>query len=471
MGKIRYTPLYLQVKDVILKRIDDDIYQDGETIPTESSLAEEFGTSITTIRQALTLLVNDQILIKKPGKGTFVSRQKVKLTFFSWLPETQRGEQILAELISVFEKKHPSILVECIPTQYNRARKSLMKLISSGNAPDVAHIQSHWTSYFASIGALEPLDPLIDRGNLNNRFYEKDLSAGMYRETLYSLAWGLCPVALLANKRLLQDAGITPLAAPLTFDSLAAICQRLDHFYEGQDKYCYALNVSTDQESDFLTLYSVLLGFDGSFMNEKGELVFNSPGNVAAFTWLRNFVKSVRVYRSNIHDIRKRFARGDIAFIADGPWAKYQLEEYTGEPFEQNFAVFLNPVVDPQRKSRSWNYNHALVICSQSASKTPAAKFIDAITNDDEISNLYYSQVGHLPPNRTHLNDPPFASEFFTAFKQQLTFSSCINAQNASFSKAMIFCTDAVRKVLDEETDIERELNEKEYYLNMLYSD
>ncbi len=208
MGKIRYTPLYLQVKDVILKRIDDDIYQDGETIPTESSLAEEFGTSITTIRQALTLLVNDQILIKKPGKGTFVSRQKVKLTFFSWLPETQRGEQILAELISVFEKKHPSILVECIPTQYNRARKSLMKLISSGNAPDVAHIQSHWTSYFASIGALEPLDPLIDRGNLNNRFYEKDLSAGMYRETLYSLAWGLCPVALLANKRLLQDAGI-----------------------------------------------------------------------------------------------------------------------------------------------------------------------------------------------------------------------------------------------------------------------
>ena len=68
--KISYKPLYLQVKNVLLRRIEDDVYQDGDTIPTEANLAEEFGTSVTTIRQALTLLVNDGVLVKKQGKGT-----------------------------------------------------------------------------------------------------------------------------------------------------------------------------------------------------------------------------------------------------------------------------------------------------------------------------------------------------------------------------------------------------------------
>lgn len=470
-SKVRYKPLYLQVKDVILKRIDNEVYKDRDVIPTEAKLAEEFGTSVTTIRQALTLLVNDGVLIKKQGRGTFVSKQKTRLTFFSWVPETTRGEEILAQVITLFERKYPSITVECIPSSYTLARKNLMKLISGGNAPDVVQIQSHWTSYFASIGALEHLEPLLDKGNLDNRFYEKDLSGGMYHNKLYSIAWGLCPVALIANKNLIHQAGLSPLASPMTLDAFFETCRQLDHFYEGQDKYCYALNVSTDQESDFLTLYFFLLAFQGSFINEQGEVIFNSPGNVAAFTWLRNFVNSVRVFKSTIHDIRKRFARGDIAFMTDGPWIKYQLEEYTEEPFERNFEVLQLPVRQAEMKSRSWNYNHALAICSQSQYKSQAAQFIDAITNDYEISNAYFSRVGHLPANRHYLSASMYDTDFFNTYKQQLTYASCINAHNASFSKAMIFCTDAVKKILYEGSDIEKELNEKEYYLNMLYSD
>lgn len=37
------------------------------------------------------------------------------------------------------------------------------------------------------------------------------------------------------------------------------------------------------------------------------------------------------------------------------------------------------------------------------------------------------------------------------------------------FEKAMVLATDAVKKILFEEADIEKELNEKEYYLSMLY--
>jgi maltose-binding protein MalE len=179
-------------------------------------------------------------------------------------------------------------------------------------------------------------------------------------------------------------------------------------------------------------------------------------------------VKSFRIYTSDVPTIRKRFALGDIAFISDGPWIKYQLEGSTGEAFEKNFQVVLNPI-QPGSHSYSWNYNHALAVCAQSQHKLYAVRFIDEITNDYDISNYYYSQAGNLPVNKTYLDDPMYDSEFFYGYKRQLTYANCINAQNAMFDKAMLFCVDAVKKILFEDADIEQELNEKEYYLNMLY--
>jgi ABC-type glycerol-3-phosphate transport system substrate-binding protein len=350
------------------------------------------------------------------------------------------------------------------------AKKNLARLISRGDAPDVVHIQSHWTSYFASVGALEQLDTLLDKENLESRFYEKDLFGGMYRDKLYSVAWGLCPVSLIVNKNIVREAGIQLLDLPMTFDTLFDICKRIEHFYKAKEKYSYGLSISSDKETDFLTMYFFLQAFQGGFLNEQGEVMLNSKENISGFRWLKEFVKNFRMFTSDIPTIRKRFAQGDILFISDGPRIKYQLEEYTGEDFEKNFQVVLNPV-HSSSQSYSWNYNHALAICSQSRYKLHAARFIEDLTNDYEISNYYYSRAGNLPVNKTYLEDPMYHSEFFRAYKRQLTHASCINAQNAMFDKAMVFCVDAVKKILFEDADIEKELNEKEYYLNMLYND
>ncbi|TFG58917.1 MAG: GntR family transcriptional regulator, partial [Spirochaetales bacterium] len=123
--KLSYNPLYLQVKDVILKRIIDGIYPQGSLIPSESRLAEDFGTSISTIRQALSILVSEQQLEKKQGRGTFVSENKVKITFLTWLAETEKGRQLVEEIIDLFHKEHPSVLVEPIYPIYPKTRDTL----------------------------------------------------------------------------------------------------------------------------------------------------------------------------------------------------------------------------------------------------------------------------------------------------------------------------------------------------------
>ncbi|MGM0878311.1 MAG: GntR family transcriptional regulator [Bacillota bacterium] len=67
--------LYLQVKDTIIKRIQEKEWKPNSLIPTENELMVEFNVSRTTIRQAVSILVHDGILEKKQGKGTIVKPQ------------------------------------------------------------------------------------------------------------------------------------------------------------------------------------------------------------------------------------------------------------------------------------------------------------------------------------------------------------------------------------------------------------
>jgi hypothetical protein len=146
------------------------------------------------------------------------------------------------------------------------------------------------------------------------------------------------------------------------------------------------------------------------------------------------------------------------------------MEETTGAPFETNFQVLLNPV-QSNADSKSWTFNHALAICSQSANSLYAARFVEALTNDRELSGWYCSRVGMLPPTRQLLAGPEFTDEFFSTFREQLRHASSLNARNPMFEKAMLLCVDAVKKILFEGASIERELAEKQYYLRMLYYD
>ena len=206
---VRYKPLYLQIKDILLKKIVMKEFSWDQPLPSESALAKQFGISISTIRQAVSILVAEEYLEKKQGKGTFLSRKKRKIRFLTWLPETRKGGQVVETLIHKFEEKNPELQVEVIPTTYPKAKETLMNMISAGEAPDVAQIVSHWTSYFASFGALEPLENLLPEINISQRSLEKDLNGGMFLNKFYSVAWGLCPLALIANKKVLARAGIS----------------------------------------------------------------------------------------------------------------------------------------------------------------------------------------------------------------------------------------------------------------------
>lgn len=74
-------PLYFQLKELILDEIKKEHYKDGDMIPTENEISEEFQISRTTVRQAITELVQEGWLYRVKSKGTFVTHPKIKQDF------------------------------------------------------------------------------------------------------------------------------------------------------------------------------------------------------------------------------------------------------------------------------------------------------------------------------------------------------------------------------------------------------
>ncbi len=74
-------PLYFQFKNILLDMMKEGKLQPGDMIPTEFDLCDIFGISRTTVRQALTELVNENKFYRVKGRGTFVAQDKINQDF------------------------------------------------------------------------------------------------------------------------------------------------------------------------------------------------------------------------------------------------------------------------------------------------------------------------------------------------------------------------------------------------------
>src|SRR5262245_54061961 len=69
----RVAPLYYQVQHTISQRISRGEYPPGSQLPSESELSRELGVSRVTVREALRVLAQENLLVKAQGRGTFVA--------------------------------------------------------------------------------------------------------------------------------------------------------------------------------------------------------------------------------------------------------------------------------------------------------------------------------------------------------------------------------------------------------------
>lgn len=101
-------PLYHQLQEVLKAEIESGTLKGGEQLPNETKLAERFGVSKITVRQALQNLADLGYINREHGRGTFVAPHKFdegprELKSFSeemLRHDLAAGSRILAQFIT-----------------------------------------------------------------------------------------------------------------------------------------------------------------------------------------------------------------------------------------------------------------------------------------------------------------------------------------------------------------------------------
>jgi GntR family transcriptional regulator len=85
-------PLYQQLYEILRAKIVQSDWKPGDMIPSESELIEQYYVSRNTVRQVLDLLVQEGLIYRQRGRGTFVSHPTL--------------EQSMVRIVSFTEDMH-----------------------------------------------------------------------------------------------------------------------------------------------------------------------------------------------------------------------------------------------------------------------------------------------------------------------------------------------------------------------------
>ncbi len=91
-------PLYIQIKELLIAKLSKGEWLPGNIIPSEIQLAQELGVSQGTVRKAITELVENNVLTRRQGRGTFVSTHDINRALFHFFHITDgKGQKVLPD--------------------------------------------------------------------------------------------------------------------------------------------------------------------------------------------------------------------------------------------------------------------------------------------------------------------------------------------------------------------------------------
>lgn len=137
------------------------------------------------------------------------------------------------ETVKAFEAKHPDIKVDVV---YGDMQKLLVS-VAGGSVPDVIHIDGGLVPLYSQNGLFRPLDDLIrnDKSFDVRQYFPELLRAMQWKGKQYALprAWGA--VALVYNRRLIDEAGVSYPNENWTWDSLVTAGKKLTRDLNGDN--------------------------------------------------------------------------------------------------------------------------------------------------------------------------------------------------------------------------------------------
>jgi GntR family transcriptional regulator len=135
-----FSPLYQQIKTLIVRSLQAGEWRPGEAIPSEVDLAARFKVSQGTVRKAIDELAAENLLVRRQGKGTFVAthaEQKVQFRFLRLAPDDGEPAGAQRRFIDCRRLRAPSDIARALALKSGDTVVQVRRVLSFRGAPVV----------------------------------------------------------------------------------------------------------------------------------------------------------------------------------------------------------------------------------------------------------------------------------------------------------------------------------------------
>ena len=341
-------------------------------------------------------------------------------------------------------------------------QRQLAAMTSSSGFDVSDNFDSNIASW-ASIGAIQSLDPFIERDSFDTSdFVPVAMEKMSFEDQVYSLPIAVHTTLLLVNEVLFESAGITP---PTTHSELAAAIEALT-IRDGDTITQWGM-----QQPDFVTFAYT---FGGQWIDPATlEPTANHPGNIAALQfWVDNVLNTygldnVRRFESGFGEYasaQNPFYSGKLAITMDGEWQARFIQLYA--PDLAWSAVTL-PVADDQPELAGVSGLSASTFFIPTNAEQPdgAWEFVKYLFGPEPMRDFTIA-LANLPARTSLLDDPAYAeipgfSHWLEALKSPLLKAMPNVTWGQEFNTELTTAVDSVMDLSKSPEDALNELQEK----------
>jgi multiple sugar transport system substrate-binding protein len=352
------------------------------------------------------------------------AQESAELLFGSWDDENGNLRHLAA--IEDFNAVYPDIKVEILPNPGGDWHSKVLTWIAAGELPDVYMADSSYIPLYVESGGLEPLQPYIDGENGFDPyeiFYPGVYENGFYQGEPYLLAKDYSTVAIYANKKLLDAAGIAIPEEGWTYDDLLDVAMQLTVDANGNNAASpdfdpeNIVQYGMDQRHDWWRGFqTVMYSFGSHTISDDGTTFdgyLNSEGVIAALQWMNDAIWTYHVAPPSEwmaalpSGAMQAFYDGQLAMVFGmGPWFLGQMEE------QPDFEYAILPMPTGPGGHHGAVCWAGFGLAPTSDNKDSAWLFLKALGT--EIGQRHYSEhaLSSMPVFMEEKADHPFWSTF-----------------------------------------------------------
>jgi GntR family transcriptional regulator len=135
-----FSPLYQQIKVLITRSLQSGEWKPGEAIPSELDLAARYKVSQGTVRKAIDALADENLVVRRQGKGTFVAthaEENIQYRFLRLTPDTGEAAGMQRRFIDCRRMRAPADVARALELKAGDTAVQVRRLLYFRGKPVV----------------------------------------------------------------------------------------------------------------------------------------------------------------------------------------------------------------------------------------------------------------------------------------------------------------------------------------------